>query len=161
VDYENFCPEKAVSINKYLYRPIMKSIIVILLLIPQLAPGQKKKTKNTSTSVIKKQETILIDTTPLIIQDPQPLTPITPDYPQLAREANLEGKVYLRAYIDVTGEVIHVMVDKSGDTILEDAAIDAIKKTRFTPGTINGDSVKMWVSIPVEFSLDATHNHHR
>jgi protein TonB len=139
----------------------MKSIIVILLLIPLLALGQRKKIKDTSTVIKKQESSILLDTTPLIIQDPQPLTLITPEYPQLAREAHLEGRVSLRAYIDVTGEAIHVTVVKSGNKIFEDAAIDAIKKTRFTPGTINGDTVKMWVSIPVEFSLDATHHHHR
>jgi protein TonB len=74
-------------------------------------------------------------------------------YPELARNANVEGKIYLVAYINEKGDVDDVKVLKGLPAGCDEAAIKAIKETKFIPGKQNGNPVKVQLSIPVTFKL--------
>jgi protein TonB len=41
----------------------------------------------------------------------------------------------------------------SGHTVLDRAALSAVRKWLFEPGTEGGTNKKMWVKIPVRFDL--------
>lgn len=74
-------------------------------------------------------------------------------YPEVARRAGIEGKVVVRVLVDGNGRVKKAVVQSSESHMLDAAAIDAIKKTVFTPAIQNGKPVICWVSIPIQFSL--------
>ena len=74
-------------------------------------------------------------------------------YPESARKIGIEGKVYLVAYISETGEVDDVKVIKGLQAGCEEAAVKAIKETKFSPGKQGGSAVKVQLSIPVTFKL--------
>ena len=75
-------------------------------------------------------------------------------YPEEAKKAGVEGKVFIEATIDENGNVIKTSVKQSIGSGFDEAAIEAIRKTKFTPGTKDGQAVKTSVTIPVQFKLD-------
>ena len=82
------------------------------------------------------------------------LTPIRPKYPEIAQEAGIEGTVYIQAFIDVKGRVKELKVIKGiPNTGLDEAAIEAIRKTRFRPAKQRERPVGVYISIPVNFKL--------
>ena len=85
---------------------------------------------------------------------PVPLTPIKPKYPEIAQEAGIEGTVFIQAFIDKKGRVIETTIIKGiPNTGLDEAAIKAIRKTRFRPAKQRERAVGVWISIPVNFKL--------
>ena len=74
-------------------------------------------------------------------------------YPREAKEAGIEGQVFIKVYIDEEGNVVKTEVLKGIGHGLEEAAVKAIMETKFTPGRLNGIPVKTQVSIPVKFKL--------
>lgn len=79
----------------------------------------------------------------------------SPEYPDLAKRAEAEGKVTVVVTIGVTGRVINARVYES-DTIeaLERAALDAAMKFLFEPAKQRDVPVKCQILIPFTFSLD-------
>ena len=85
---------------------------------------------------------------------PVPKTPIRPEYPEIAQEAGIEGTVYVQAFIDKKGRVKEVSIVKGiPNTGLNEAAMDAIRKTRFRPAKQRERAVGVYISIPVHFKL--------
>ena len=75
-------------------------------------------------------------------------------YPEIAQEAGIEGKVIIQAFIDKKGRVQGMSVLKGiPNTGLNEAAMVAIKKTRFKPAQQRDRPVGVYISIPVNFKL--------
>ena len=79
-----------------------------------------------------------------------PITQATPIYPEFAKDAQIQGKVILRVYVDAQGRVCAVKVAKSVKG-LDDAAIQAMKEWKFNPATLRGVPVGSWIDIPMDF----------
>lgn len=78
-----------------------------------------------------------------------------PDYPRLAKQAGITGTVWVKALVNEEGNVLKAIVAKSSGTVsLDEAAVEAAKKNKFKPGIQNGRPVKVWVTYPVEFTLE-------
>jgi TonB family protein len=80
------------------------------------------------------------------------MTDVQPAYPQRAAARNLSGKVVIRIFINESGgvdKVIAVRADPPG--YFEDAATDAFRAARFTPGVKNGVAVRSQIAIEVSF----------
>ena len=85
---------------------------------------------------------------------PVAMTPIRPIYPEIAQEAGIEGVIVVQAFIDEKGRVKETQILKGvPNTGLDEAAMDAIRKTRFKPAKQRERSVGVWISIPVNFRL--------
>ena len=85
---------------------------------------------------------------------PQPLSNIRPVYPEIAQEAGIEGTVVVQVFIDKRGRVKDTLILKGiPNTGLDEAAISAIRKTRFRPAKQRERAVGVWISIPVNFRL--------
>ncbi len=85
---------------------------------------------------------------------PRPLTPIRPKYPEIAQEAGIEGTVIVQVFVDKKGRVKETIILKGiPNTGLDEAAIKAIRKTRFLPAKQRERAVGVWISIPVNFRL--------
>ncbi len=77
-----------------------------------------------------------------------------PEYPEAAKQAKVEGVVYVRMTIAENGRVIAASVHRS-DTIasLDGAAVEAAKMSLFRPATRGGAPVKARVVLPFRFKL--------
>jgi periplasmic protein TonB len=76
------------------------------------------------------------------------------EYPEIARKAGVEGRVYINVLIDEKGNVIDTKVLKSlGNNGCDEAAIAAIRSVKWTPAKQRDKAVKVWVGIPVVFKL--------
>jgi len=85
---------------------------------------------------------------------PEAMTPIRPVYPEIAQEAGIEGVIIVQAFIDEKGRVKETQILKGvPNTGLDEAAMDAIRKTRFRPAKQRERAVGVWISIPVNFRL--------
>lgn len=84
---------------------------------------------------------------------PVRLTIQPPRYPDLAREAGIEGTVVIRTLVGRDGKVKKVMVDSGGPEILQNAAMECAKSAVFRPALQRDKPVEVWVLIPVVFSL--------
>jgi periplasmic protein TonB len=74
-------------------------------------------------------------------------------YPEIAKRAGVEGKVYVLAFVDESGNVTSAKIIKGIGAGCDEAAIDAVRQTKFRPGKQRGKPVKVQVSIPVVFKL--------
>ena len=73
-------------------------------------------------------------------------------YPIAASEKRLQGQVWIRLHISVTGDVNDVDVI-SGDPILAQAAVSATKKWKFKPFIKNGHAVSVLYKMPMDFAF--------
>jgi len=83
---------------------------------------------------------------------PEPVTRVAPVYPDLAREAGVDGTVSVQALVGKDGKVKDVRVVKS-IPMLDDAAKNAVRQWVFKPALSNNKPVAVWVGVPVKFSL--------
>jgi protein TonB len=74
-------------------------------------------------------------------------------YPEIAKRAGVEGKVYVLAFVDEAGTVTKAQIIKGIGAGCDEAALDAVLKTKFTPGKQRGKPVHVQVSIPIIFKL--------
>ena len=74
-------------------------------------------------------------------------------YPEIARKTNIQGRVYVLAYIDEQGNCIDAKVVKGIGGGCDEAAVEAIKKAKFSPGKNKGVAVKVKLSLPIEFKM--------
>ncbi|MEO5929940.1 MAG: energy transducer TonB [Candidatus Kapaibacterium sp.] len=74
-------------------------------------------------------------------------------YPELAQRNNIQGQVIIRALIGRDGHVVKTHIDRSDHPSLNDASIEAVTHTSFTPAMKDGKPIAVWVSIPITFKL--------
>lgn len=75
------------------------------------------------------------------------------EYPASAKDAGIEGRVYVSFTVDVEGKPTDVTVTRSDDDALSQAAVDAVEQQRFTPGKQDGVPVRVRYTLPVSFKL--------
>ena len=79
------------------------------------------------------------------------------NYPPMAAENNIQGRVVVQFVIDKTGRVGEVKLVRSRDKDLDNEAIRVCKSLpKFTPGRQNGQPVAVWYTLPVTFKLQGT-----
>jgi len=83
---------------------------------------------------------------------PEAIVRVPPSYPDLAREAGVQGTVMVQAFVCACGEVSDTRV-VSSIPLLDQAAIDAVRQWWFKPGLSGGEAVAVWVGIPVRFEM--------
>lgn len=76
------------------------------------------------------------------------------EYPKIAKATNIQGKVYILAFVNEKGGVDEAKVVKGIGGGCDEAAIEAVKKTKFTPGKVKGQPVKAKFSVAVTFKID-------
>lgn len=77
-----------------------------------------------------------------------------PNYPPLALRRRWEGTTRLRVELDSEGRPITVtLADSSGHAILDEAALEAVRRWRFRPATRSGKPVPATVEVPIVFRI--------
>lgn len=79
------------------------------------------------------------------------------NYPPMAAENGVQGKVILQFVVEKDGRVGEVKIARSVDKDLDKEAIRVVKSLpKFTPGRQNGYPVRVWYTLPVNFKLQGT-----
>ena len=74
-------------------------------------------------------------------------------YPEIAKRAGVQGRVFVKAYVNKNGDVHKVELIKGIGAGCDEAALEAVRKTKFKPGKQRGKPVNVQVSIPILFKL--------
>jgi TonB family protein len=77
---------------------------------------------------------------------------VEPEYPEAARQQNIQGRVILQLHIGTDGSVEDVEV-LSGSPILARASTDAVKQWKFKPRVRNEHPVEMQTRVTFDFKL--------
>jgi protein TonB len=79
-----------------------------------------------------------------------------PAYPPLSRRLKEQGRVLLRVLVSTAGSAQDVEVrSSSGSERLDRAAIEAVRRWRFSPARRGAETIAAWVLVPIVFQLDA------
>jgi protein TonB len=87
------------------------------------------------------------------IREPQKVFSVAPVYPAIARTAGISGTVVLQAVIGVDGSITDLRV-ASGIPLLDQAALDAVRRWRYRPTLLNGVPVPIVMTVAVRFTLE-------
>lgn len=87
------------------------------------------------------------------ISEPKKIHHVPPVYPAIALSAGVQGVVILEATIGETGTIENVRVLRS-HSLLERAAVEAVKQWRYTPTRLNGRPVPIILTVTVNFMID-------
>ncbi len=78
-----------------------------------------------------------------------------PTYPMLARARKIEGKVLLAIQVLESGLCGRVEVkESSGHSMLDQAAVEGVRKWRFEPAQKEGKPIQSQIEIPIIFRLN-------
>jgi len=138
-------------------KPVRQALPADMIFIKKTHQVPEGSLEPTTTAAVQ-PATQIDDTLPAaVLKIARPLYKqnTSPPYPQKARRLGYEGIVMLKVLINQNGRVDNVAVLKSsGYVILDRAALSAVKKWLFEPGTEGGIKKKMWVKIPIRFYLE-------
>lgn len=87
------------------------------------------------------------------VSKPEKISAPQPQYTEIARKARIQGVVIVQAIIDKDGNVTNVKVLKPLPMGLSEQAVEAIKKWKFSPATLNGKPVDVYYNLTVNFRL--------
>ncbi|WP_318472056.1 energy transducer TonB [Photobacterium leiognathi] len=128
---------KKFTLDKPNNKPATKSVVEV-----------NKKEKN--------QHATMGSSEPQLVSKPTFATKPSPvSYPRLAKRRGIEGTVLVEVLIGKDGKQLKQKLAKSsGASVLDKAALKAIKLWRFSPHIIDGKAIAHRVQIPVRFKLD-------
>ncbi len=86
------------------------------------------------------------------IKEPKKLKDVRPNYPDIARQARVQGVVILECTISPQGKVTNVTILR-GIPLLNDSAVEAVKQWVYTPTLLNGVPVPVIMTVTVNFKL--------
>ena len=87
-----------------------------------------------------------------VSEKPQLIKKVQPNYPDLARRANIEGTVVVTVTIGRDGSVENAIIFKS-IPMLDNAALQAAKECKFKPAKQRDKTVRVKMHMPFQFTL--------
>lgn len=88
------------------------------------------------------------------IKEPRKIRNVSPVYPEVAKQARVQGVVVLECVISPSGRVSDVRVVR-GIPLLNDAAAEAVRGWSYSPTLLNGVPVPVIMTVTVNFRLSA------
>ena len=101
------------------------------------------------------------DSTPIVLRE-DPVSSIkldylktsAPVYPMLARKHGWQGTVVLKVLVKGDGSCAQVRVEQSsGHAALDESAVEAVKKWKFSPARLGNSSYTSLAQVPIRFVL--------
>jgi protein TonB len=83
---------------------------------------------------------------------PVPIKKVDPVYPDLARKAGVEGKVFVKVLVDKDGKVRKAVI-MAGPDIFHETTIAAAMQWVFKPAIQRDKPIAVWVALPFQFKL--------
>jgi protein TonB len=87
------------------------------------------------------------------IKEPKKIKHVNPEYPDIAKQARVQGIVILECVISPQGKVSNVTVLR-GIPLLDQAAQDAVRQWVYSPTLLNGVPVPVIMTVTVNFKLN-------
>ncbi|WP_197702664.1 energy transducer TonB [Sulfuricaulis limicola] len=79
-----------------------------------------------------------------------------PPYPLVARRHGAQGRVILSVQVSASGMSHEVLLKRSsGHAVLDDAALQTVRRWRFVPARRGDTPVESWVDVPIIFRLES------
>lgn len=75
------------------------------------------------------------------------------EYPAMARNAGIEGRVIVQFIVDENGDVTNPTVIRGRHPSLDEEALRVIRHAQFEPGRQRGNPVKVQMALPITFKL--------
>lgn len=118
--------------------------------MPDYAPDQLGEVSESLLgdleNVVMTQDTV--DQKPVVQSNPI-------DYPERARQREIEGRVVVSALIGTDGRVKdYRILEASPPGVFEDAVSSSLSSWTFAPAQYNGEPVETWATIPIPFQLN-------
>ena len=88
------------------------------------------------------------------IKPPKLIKQVSPEYPQEAKKAKVEGIVILEARTDIYGRVKEVKVLEGKDPLLKEAAKEAVMQWVYEPMVVDGEPKEVVFTTTVTFELE-------
>lgn len=89
-----------------------------------------------------------------ITRHPSYIRKIEPVYPRQEQRAGSQANVLAEVTVDSKGKVMEVKIIRSAGIYFDNAVIDALKKSIFSPAYINKEPVAARVLVPFRFKLN-------
>jgi len=124
-----------VSHGSYKMRLAVVTLLLSAGVLPSALRAEEQLTRRVSEDEAKKAIT----------------SKVNPEYPAMARQMRLGGKVQVDAYIDTDGKVEKVQVI-NGNALLTSAAVSAVKRWKFSPFTTDGKAVRAVAGFSFNFA---------
>ena len=75
------------------------------------------------------------------------------EYPEEAISKGIEGSLSLIFTVNQDGTTSNILVERSLHALLDSAAVQALRRTRFIPGRHQGETARVRMRLPVRFQL--------
>ncbi len=91
----------------------------------------------------------IVEEKPSVLSGPQP------QYPELLRQAGIQGRVMVQAIIDTTGraEPASLKIIASPNPGFDQSAKNYVLKALFRPARVHGRAVRVLINIPIDFKI--------
>lgn len=74
-------------------------------------------------------------------------------YPEIAKKAGVEGRVFVQFIVDENGNVVNPVVTRGIGAGCDEEALRAVREAKFKPGRQRGKPVRVKMSLPITFKL--------
>jgi TonB family protein len=91
---------------------------------------------------------------PPVTEQPIPIDVQQPEYTDSARAKKIAGDVQVEAALDAAGRVTNARVVQPLTPDLDQAAVNAVRASRFRPGMRNGEPVPVTITMTMRFKLE-------
>lgn len=93
----------------------------------------------------------IVEEKPSVLSGPQLV------YPEMLRQAGIQGRVMVQAIIDTTGraELNSVKILQSPNPGFDQSAKNYVLKALFRPARVHGRAVRVLINIPIDFKITA------
>ena len=85
-----------------------------------------------------------------VVTEPKLKSSVLPVYPLSARQSNVQGDIVINTTIDNQGNVTQMKV-VSGPAVLRQAALEALKRWKYEPSTLDGQPVEVQMLVTIKF----------
>lgn len=93
--------------------------------------------------------------TPFFVDEiPAPVREVKPEYPDIAKQAGVEGLVIVDVLVGTNGRVVEAQIDPRINVLmLNESALKAARQWVFTPAIQRGQPVMVWMKLPFHYTL--------
>ncbi|MGA7625580.1 MAG: TonB family protein [Candidatus Acidiferrales bacterium] len=85
------------------------------------------------------------------VKEPRLLSRVMPEYPRVAKDTGVQGQVVINTTIDQKGNVVNMQV-VSGPPLLREPALEALRRWKYEPSTLNGQPIAVQMLVILKFT---------
>lgn len=78
---------------------------------------------------------------------------VNPQFPESAQRAGIQGEVLVRVQIGPEGKPVQAKIVRSTSAVFNDAVIDAVMRSEYSPGVMSSGPVTSWITLPFTFKM--------